>query len=290
MGVHSGKWGVVDGAETIKNWTVTDEQTLADAVASNTKMGHARRRGVESWSGGFGFFGHTPPAMPGDLFSFSGYTAPENNVSGAGLVYSGDGMVKQVQVNWNWGSGELISGQLDFDGHLGLNAASDDQIVDSSVPTLPAIVLAKVMYSTNGTDWTDWPNLVTVALTMTCAVQAYVDSGTVVAGPPVRLWTGQVAGTIDWNMSITEHNNLRSLFSKGDQLAFRLYVSATEYYELFWGRVKNFTGITVNRDTGAIIQQTVQIEMDGVKESDGSIGHITLPGEADPWWPNPLSS
>lgn len=286
MSVHSGKFGVVNGMSTVRNWSITDSMAPKNYVASNTLFGTGRRRGVETWSGNFSHYGHTPSVFPGEQFEFIGYTAPNNDVTGPGLRYKGQALVENIQLNWNWGGGDIISAVVNFQGHVGLTIqAAGNELYDLVVPTVPPIYGTKIMYSTNGVDFVEWENLATAQLTISCALQEYVNSSSVVAN---RIWTGRKSGPIDWTLAVTEQDVDRSKFSKGDDLILRLYVSATEYYELKWAQVAEFTGITVDRETGAIIQQTVNLNMNGFDPAalsyNGSVGHILLP-DGSQWWP-----
>lgn len=288
MGLHSGKFGVINGHSTVRNWTVEDAQDSKTYVASNTKFGTGRRASVESWSGSFGIYGHTPQVMPGDDFSFIGFTAPDSDVlGGSGMRYSGTARVAQVQVNWGWQGGEILNAQVNFNGHLALTAAVGAAISDLTVPRVPSVIGTRIDYSLNDVDWVEWTNLVTAQLTLSCALQSFVNSSTVVGG---RLWTGQKPGPVDWTLAVTEQDNRRSLFEKGDVISLRLYVNDTEYYELKWAHVQNFTGLTVDVETGAIMQQTVNLGMDGFDPDEttydpDSIGHVILP-DLTQWWPS----
>lgn len=287
MGVASGKFGTLNDVSTVKNWSITDGHNQTPVVASNTRWGRARRRGVQFWNGNFAFSGKQPPVMPGEFFDFQGFTAPDDDQAGPGQEYSGQAMCKQITMNWNWASGEIIGGSADFEGHLELTRTlAAPQIFDSSVPDLPEIPGGRPEYSIDdGANWLPWTNISTMVLTLSCDVQSYVNSGTIIDG---EIWTGQSAGPIDWNFAITEQDTARNKVTKGNQIMLRLYVTSVLFWEFKYGRVKDFTGITVNIDTGAIIQQTVNVEMDGVNEDDGTIGHIILP-DTTTWWPSVYS-
>lgn len=291
-GPYSGKWAAVNGISTVRDWSINDAHESKPYVASNTKFGKGRRRGVESWDGSYNHYGHTPVVLPGELFQFIGYGAPVNNISGAGLRYVGNAMCQQVVITLNWGAGDILSVQESFNGHLALTeqGVSGAEILDLTVPTVPQAACTRIDYSTdNGNNWSEWENIVQAVITLSCELQEYVNSSSGVTGPPCRLWKGFVPGPIDWNIAVTEQNMDRTLFAKGDSLMFRVYVTDALYYEFKWGMVKDFTGIQWNRETGAIVQQTVNIEMDGFDPSEttydpDSIGHVLLPG-GDQWWP-----
>ncbi len=287
MAVHSGKFGTLNGIPTVRQWSINDDQTLAKGVASNTNFGPFRRRGVEEWNGNFSQYGKQPTVMPGSSFNFAGYTAPDNDAGGNGIQYAGVAFVRQTVINWNFTGGEMINIASDFDGHLnfttqGLSAAV---ILDASTPIIPPIVLGKVQYSTDSVSFVDWLNVSQATLTIMNEIQEYVDSGTIVADTGVNhLWKGRKPGNMDATLSIVEDNTDRTRFKKGDDLAIRLFVDATLMYEIFWFTVEKFTNIQVDRETGKIIQQTINLGFNGVKASDASTGHIKLP-DTTTWWP-----
>ncbi len=289
MGVHSGKFGVVNGMSTMRNWNITDSMSPQAYVASNTLFGTGRRRGTETWNGNFGCYGHTPPVMPGERFEFLGYTAPDNDVSGPGLRYKGNALVENVQISWNWGAGEIINAVVNFQGDVGLEIQSGaNELYDLTVPTVPPVVGTKIQYSLNdGGAWADWENLLSAQLTLSCQMLEYVNSSSVDAEN--RVWTGRKAGNIDWTLAITEQDNDRAKFDKGDSIMLRLYVAADRWYELKWGQIAEFTGITVDRESAAIIQQTVNVNMNGFNPDavsyGTSYGYIQLPN-GEVWWPS----
>lgn len=285
MGVHSGKFGVVNGEDTVRQWSISDAQTLQTYVASNTQFGTGRQPGVESWSGSFQKYGYLPGVMPGSQISFVGYEAPDNDVSGDGMRYSGNALVSQLQVNWDWGAGAIINSQVDFAGHLALTAAVGAEITDSVFPTVPPVTVTKIEYSTNDSDYTELDCLVTAQWTLTSALQAYVNSCTIVSS---RLWTGQKSGPIDWTLAITQQDNARPL-AKGTRVSLKLYINATEFFLLKWARLQDYTGITVDRETGAIISQTLNFGMDGFNTDASTVGQIVLP-DLSVWWPTPATT
>lgn len=286
MGVHSGKFGVVDGISTVRDWNIVDTMTAQRFGASNTLWGKGSRPGIHSWNGGFNVFGASPAVMPGDQFSFLGYTAPNNNGSGPGVTYDGDALVEQLQVNWNWTGGEIINSNVTFQGHLELTTnQTGDEITDETCPDVPEIAGAKIMVSLEApwSEWVEWDNLMTATLTVSCELKSFVNSGTIITN---RIWTGHQPGPIDWTLSVTEQDTRRNFVNKGQRIAVRLYVNENDYFELKWVQVNEFTDLSVNRETGDIMQQTINATMDGIDSSVDpcQVGHLLLPS-GDQWWP-----
>lgn len=291
MAVHSGRFGVVNSVSTVGEWAVNDAGSLAEAVASNTAYGTARRPGVEEWNGHYQNYGVQPPVgqMPGDVINFTGYTAPDSDIAGVGLQYSGVAYLKQLAISWNWAAAEIINMTTDFDGHLALTSTpSTGPTLDASAPNFPQIGGTFFQFSPDGVTWTTWTDLVNATWTLKNSVQPYVNSGTFIAGTPGRFWTGRRVGIFDWSLSAVEQNTDRSRFTKGQQLWLRLYVTATTYWLLKYGVVREFTNITIDRKTGKIISQTVNIDGNVSDFATGALGTITKP-DGTVFWPIPQS-
>lgn len=277
MGVLSGKYGVVNGKTTTRQWSINDNHAPKRYRASNTKNGAGRRNGIRSWSGSFNQYGAVPSVMPGALFTFSGYTAPTTGVLGTnGLIYTGTAIVDSVVITWNWGSGDILSMVTNFSGHLDLASSEAGALTDATAPTVPPICGTKITYDDTGD--VEWENLLQATLTISAENQSYVNSST-------GCWTGKTPGPIDWTASVTEQEVLRDILNIGDDYEFKFWVDDTDFWKLKWGKVKEFTGITVDMEGGGIIQRTVPLEMQGFAESNGAAGSITLPGAVSAWWP-----
>lgn len=291
-GPYSGKFGVVNGISTVRDFTINDGHTPNIYSASNTLFGVSQARGVEFWDGNFNHYGHSPVVLPGEIFQFIGYGAPINNISGSGWRYVGNAICESAVITWDWTAGGILSVVENFKGHLNLTeqGAVGASISDESIPSIPHVACTRIDYSANGSDWTTWNNLAQAVLTLTCELQEYVNSSTTVDdNGTCRIWKGFRPGRVLWTLAVTEQELDRSIFAKGDVLQFRAYVSDTEFYLLKWGMVNDFTGIQVNRETGAIVQQTVNIGMHGFDTSAGSYaastGQVLLPS-TEQWWPD----
>jgi len=283
MVAHSGKFAVINGESTVRNWTVNDLQETKPFVASNTKGATGRREGIYDWNGSFGAYGGQPASMPGDAFSFQGLVAPDaDDWGGDGIIYAGTGIIDSVVITWNWGSGDLLSYVANFSGN-GLLTSSSGTLSDATTPDPPIIADCKVEYETNpvGPVYAEWPDLAQVVLTLTKNNPSFVNSSTVSSG---KVYRGRKAGITDFTIAITDQATLRNaLLDRGVDLKLRVYINATEFYQLDCAQVIDYSGITVDRETGAIIQRTVNCGMNGYP-SGGSEGQIVLPDLTD-WWP-----
>jgi len=286
MTVHGGKRGRVNGVNTMRRWSVSETERLAKAVASNTLLGTQRQRGARAWTGSYDSYGEQPiaGAMPGETFSFSAYGAPSDDISGNGLLYEGDCVVRQIQQKWDWKGGAILQHTVNFDGHLELDKVSGADPGDTVAPNCPMVGGTKITWAANGgTPETELPNLAQATLTISSAVSDYVNSSTYIGG---TLWTGRKSGPIDWSLSITQEDDerLTGIFDIGDVVNLRLFTDSSLYWELTTGRVAGFNNIRVDRESGEIIGRTIEIEMNAYYGS--SAGHIKLPGGTT-WWPFP---
>lgn len=274
MGVHSGKFAVVNGMSTVRNWNVSDLITNPRYVASNTLGGSGRVSGIQDWNGSFGFYGAVPPVMPGEIFSFLGYTAPNDDISGSnGQRGSGDAIVDNIAIVFNWQNGEIISGTVNFSGDGALAWASGAAITDATAPDVPSICGVKIELSDDDAAFTELANLSQATLTISAANVSYVNSST-------ACWTKRKAGPLDWNLSLTLDDDV--FLVKGANKVVRVYIDATTFYKLKWGKMKDINGITANIETGDIIRHTAMFEMNGFVA--GVAGQIVLP-DASVFWP-----
>lgn len=279
MTVHSGQFSAIDGIAQVRNWQISDDGSLSRGVNSASAMGHFSRKGITQWNGGFACHGALPAVFPSERFTFLGYTSPDNDISGDGLTYGGSAILDALGINWNWAGGQVIEHSAGFSGHLALTPTpADDEVLDATFTDPEPIGVCKIMKSIDGATFTELTDLVSAQLNISAANQAYINSGTASG-------TGRVPGPIDWNLSIVVEDALAGHgLTKFTDYAWRLYTTATLYYELKWGMVKSFTGITADRETHRVIQHTINIEMNCVKAAGGAFGHILKPGGAT-WWP-----
>jgi hypothetical protein len=281
MTVHSGKFAALDGIDTVAQWTINHQQAPARGVASNTALGPVRKKGVSSWTGNYNAYGGIPVAMPGELIGFIGYTAPTNDISGAGMRYSGNVMIDSVAITWNWRTGDMLKHTVNFSGDLALARASGAQITDVAVPDMPSIaVCAKPTWKPAASGaHAALPGVGQITLTFTAANQSYVNSDTVIGG---SVWTGRKSGPIDWTATVVQDDIEMVAPLPGEDVELKFFVDATLFWLLKWGHTRDDGGITANIETGAILSRTINFDMTG---HDGTaLGVIQKPGATD-WWP-----
>ncbi len=279
MGIHSGKYGVVDGVSTVKNWQINETSDVKSFVASNTNGGTGRRRGNHDWTGSYVQYGCRPDHMPGETFNFKGYTSPDDDVSGNGAVYIGDAIVDSIAITWNWENAEITSTTVNF-ASAGPLTRGSDEFTDTSDILAESPIGGQVRIS--GVDGSSFAELCPVAsatLTISAANKTYNNSCTNGA-------TGRKPGTLDWTLALViQETDLDDLpFDIDDFVGIQIDDGDTgDFWELLYGIVKDFSGFSVDRESSAIIQVTANIEM-SVDDHAGNPGAITLPGAGSPWW------
>jgi len=277
MAVHSGKMGAVNGQSTVRNWQINDTASSVGFRASNTQCGMARKKGVRSWAGSFSGNGGLPAVLPGQLFQFQGFTAPDSGVAGtAGLTFSGQAIVDSLAITWDWNANEIIQHTVNFSGHLNLTEAN------GTVSDATTVVAPSAANATLSVDGADILNYVNANLNVVANNQSYVDSSTIIAG---TTWTGRKAGGIDWNAAVTVNNHAKQFAMQADY-ELVMGVDAATDWTLRYGHLRDYTGLVVDPNTQAIQQQTMNFEMTGLHPTTGAIGQILLPGGAV-FWPTP---
>jgi hypothetical protein len=277
---HSGKFGVLDGQSTVRNWNVNEVSAPQTFITSNTGGGTGRRRGVKDWNGGFAQWGATPLVMPGEAFAFAGYTAPDDDVSGTGETFTGNAIIDQVVIDWNWETGAIIGTTYTFSGDGPLTKGSGTY-TDATTPDAPESCGTKIEYDVAIATpvWVEWEKLVSASLTITAANQTVINSGT-------ANWTERRGGNIDWSLAVVQDDVDRDAqtFDIDDEgVQFKVYIDSTDYWLLKYGIIRDFTGIETNIETGAIIRQTCNVDMNAHDLTNG-LGGITLPGAGAAWW------
>lgn len=279
MGLHGGRYAVVDGFSNARNWTVTETSAPKTYVNSATRAGTGRKKGPKDWSGSFSTHGHTPIVMPASYFTFTGYTAPTSGLrNSVGVTYSGSAIVDQVAISWNFESGDILGIQYSFSGNGALTEGTGTY-VDTGAPDVTSVLdgakIQRVIKGGGAAATLDY--VTTCTLTITAANQTAVNSTTLP-------WTLRKPGPIDWTMALAVQNDSKAALGlePGEDYEWKLYVDATLYYWLKWGHVQDFSGLNCDVESGAIISCTVNVGMAG---GGAALGSIRLPGASTDWWP-----
>lgn len=279
MTAHSGRWGVVNSQSTVRNWTLNEIEETKRFYASNTLSGAGRKPSVFDFTGSFSQYGAVPTVLPGETFTFAGFTAPDDDseTPGNGQRYTGPAIVDSVAITWNWENGEIISSVTNFAGNGRLVKAVDTALTDVSSVDAPVVCGTKIEYDTGSGD-VEWGNIANAVLTMMCENQPYLNSSSIDNG---ECWRQRKKGNFDWTLALTEQASSRAnLPNPGDDMILKLYTTDSLFWELKWGHLENFSNITVDRETGAIISRQVNLAMNGWNPT---VGYVKKPDTTDFW-------
>lgn len=275
MGVFTGSLGAINGVANVRNWTLEETSDPKTAVSSGTRRGVTRKSGIKSWTGTFSQYGGNPTYMPGDTAAFTGYRQSSTDVrNAAGIRSTGNIIIDSVAITWNWNTNEIISMVSNFSGDGPVAHASGTGVIDAVVPTNTTPCGTNVLV-----DEVILPDVLTATLTMTVANQAFVSSST-------ACWTQRKRGAaFDFTLAIAQYNESGlGPVTIGTDAVVKLYTSTTDFWILKWAQLAGITGVSVDVETGAIIQQTLNFNFNGV--SAGALGQIRKPGAAVDWWPS----
>jgi hypothetical protein len=196
------------------------------------------------------------------------------------MVYSGSVYVTDVTIKWDYATNAVIGYDLNFVGHLVLTRSEAAAIVDATANVEVESSLCALKFDTAlAGDYTPLTDITSAQLKISSEVMSFVNSST-------GNETGRRASSlIDWEFQATIQRADNSL-AEGTEVALQLFTTSSLFWELKYGLVREYAGVTANRESGEIISQTLVIEMESNKAADGSIGSILVPGGAI-YWPTP---
>lgn len=125
--------GAVNGVECVSLWKTMNIAFPAEAICSASDGAVLRAAGIRDWQGFYQAFGHTPPHLPADIFTFEGAAS---NDKGAKSVADG-AIVDKVTIEWNLEQGAFIRHTTEFACKKGILEYGSVATSDSSIPNPP---------------------------------------------------------------------------------------------------------------------------------------------------------
>ncbi len=275
--MYSGIYSAINGVGNVGEWSLKETVPVETIVNSATRGGTDRRTGIKDVSGSVTVQGK-PPYMPGESFTFVGYTSPTSGVyNTAGMRYSCNVIVTGITVNWDFAENKVVNSQLQIAGSGALTAASGAAVVDATNVSKVQSKACLFQYGAGPTELI--ANRQTATLNMSNAATAYSHAGS-------GAYKLREAGTLDWTLAIVTAQDTVPIAVDTVLDNLRLYVSATEYFEFGKALVLESTDIKVKPGTSEIITQTVNIGMLASDPTTGALSFIKKPGvTASNWWP-----
>lgn len=258
MSVIAGINGAVSGINTTRSWNITSLADLQAIIASNTKSGRIRLAGNRDWNGGYSAYGHTPIKLPGDSFTFTGKMDTKAGPTVIGV--EGVALVDQVVITIDLEAGLPIAHEVAFSSN-GILAYSDalTDFSDTTIPDPPSSIgtkleLAEAIATPVFTEVTDFR---TAVFTLTRDNASYVSAAT--AGDTKRL-----AGNFDCALTYGIYEGDPTKYVQPNVIKHvRLFVNATEYWELKWMRYGDVSDVEVNIETGVIVGASMNCAQHG---------------------------
>ncbi len=253
---------LVDGLAGGRNWSIAPVANVTEFADSGTDGAVALVDGVKDWSGNFSAYGHTPLALPGADFTFTGSIDGTNGATGPAIAdgfdltlnqetmapiecvvnFSGDGALTLGLAGGSAGAAAL---PLTADGDCIINIGSDIDVRSSK-------------------------------LSLSCDNKAYNDTST---DGVMKREAGRWSGTISWSRYV---DTFASLGTVGAVVTVKLYVTAALFWEIKFARYVGPSDITVDRETGELISATENLTFTALNAA-GAIGSIKTPATATIW-------
>ena len=281
MGHVSGIFGVVNNTNCVRTWSIGSKADLQAFVCSASRGAQGNIVGNTDWSGNYTAYGPKPAVMPGDAFAFEGAIDETDGGKGA----KGTAIVDSIDVNVDIEGGGIINHTVNFSGNGPLTfPAFSPALKDLSIPLPYSSIGCKVELCEHD-DWT-WAELEqvrTYSLLIKTDNQAYVDSST---GGQNRRARGNMS--LETKMTVYT-DDFAGLPPVNDVLKARLYVNATDYWEIYYIIFSDASDLTVDREgasiVGASLSAKLAISTDTDEYGAPVLGHITQPDETTEWWP-----
>ena len=273
MAVLFGDLAAVSGEETVFNWSANFSAENKDFVASNTLNGTMRLPGRKDWGGDYECATAEPTNLPGAAITFLG------SIDGA-LGIGGNGFVESMETSCDVAGGGPVTCKVAFGGD-GAPTKGAAVVADTSDPNPYNGLNGSASLGTLATEpaYTPLADVTKWSLKITAKNKKYGSSST--AGRYKRL-----GGHIDASASISYYfASPATLPEEGDVIAVQLYVSATEFWEIWWMTIDSVTDIKVDPNTQEPVGCTVNLSWSSHADISGTstVGKIVTPSEAQFW-------
>jgi hypothetical protein len=275
MGVAMGTNGVVNGANTVRKWTVDYIEDDRPYAATNTAAGTDRNCGIVDWTGQYSAYGGTPITFPGDALSFIGAGIATDGASGTAIC-------ERLQVAFDQENVDYCQHLVHFGGNGALTLGTIAPQSDATIPDL---------YCGGGmilkADGDEVPDVRRGSLDFMrmhgippgqIGNRPYSSSSTPGA---IR----RVKSRLDWrgffDMYVATYQALDDLFAVQTAYNWQFYVNATQYWDLNWGRIVRFEKLGADVEGSELLGVRVHIAMKG--NSGTSRGYVKSPGNVSRW-------
>ena len=269
---QTGRHGAINGVPQVMSWGLSETSSPDAAHGSATGIFPVRRHGPISWGIDWKALGCQPSALPLTQAAWAGF-AYSNTGSGNGLKYSGDIVVDQVQIDWDWSKNAVVQYSLKASGAGALTEdANAAPITDASTPVGYSPCGDQIMIGASGSE---------VALEMVTKASLTISGSN---GKATNSSTGcrvdaKPGGSVDIKLSITVETGTMQMAKNSLQRI--LLPTDTDPWIFEFMVVAGRSGFQVDRKSGAVVGFTYDLVYTRLNEAN-DVGSITLP-DGTPW-------
>lgn len=250
MAVIVGTAGAINGLAGIANWTITPNQQMAQAIASNTSAGPHKVGGNKDWMLKGRAYGKVPPVLPGAAVSFIGWTGTGGN------RWTASAVCESVRLNCPIAQGAPLSWDITLGGNGQLSRASGAAVTDASTPVIVSASPCKVSWGGS-----DMAKVQGYSFELSVGLKTYADGGYI-----KRLSNSIYAAS--FNVDQLEGDPTLAIV-EGDFQVVNFYVDATTYWQFSYGVVEECEQ-DVPIETGDIVPYRVRGSWSGWKIITGT--------------------
>jgi hypothetical protein len=262
---------------TLTDWRINYTAANVSKTASNTGGFPITLKGVTDWTLAAQIADNTLPATPGTSYAFIGYNGAERT--------TGTVICQDFSLECDIEGGGILSATSNFGGSGALVfPGTATALTDSSEPRVYSAIGAKATWQpvVNGTLGTeaDIPDVRTWSLSLTCDVQPYNSSTT--GGVTNRVAGGKKmgTGTLDFYQSALSYLSAAGTqITPGSYGILKLYVNATEFYQLSYVVIGNNDNIGAGAETATLNSISIPFTYTSFTNVSGTMtrGTILLP-------------
>ena len=268
----SGMLGYVNDKNQVRSWQIDENERLSPFVNSGTAGAAGRNRGVRDWTGNYAADGAEPAVLPGEAFTFTGYT-------GSGKQLSGPARAESLTLSINIENADPVRHSLNF-GANGALAGGSGTGADAATSDPENSLTVKVYRGADIASLVELPDVRSLEATLTAALKSYASSST--AGH-----TKRNDGPRDLTLSIPVFaDDLSALPARGAIELLRIVTdlvldegspdwTASKYWDIAWIRWAAASSFLVNIETGDMIGCTLNAELSIVNA--GGMGRVVTP-------------
>ncbi|MFZ5832405.1 MAG: hypothetical protein ACOY3P_20150 [Planctomycetota bacterium] len=265
MGYRTGRGGQIDGINCLSRFRLREYATRAAVVCSASDGAEIVGPGNVGWEGVAVAYGHTPPVLPGEAFTFTGVDSGGTGLRGAAIV-------DKVVIFWPVEDARLpVHYHLQFSSRGALTAGLYSASAESPpLPLWPTGLGLKI----------DDVAFAVREMRLTIESLNAKRNDTATAGVTVHE-PGNLRALVE---ASAYFDDFRNLPRANDLVDLKLDAGDSDYWHLQWGRVNPMEPQVVLADAqGRAVGNSVDLAFHWSSVEAGTAGQIVTPAGASFW-------